>query len=375
VSRLRLPTRGGSIAQFRDMNPVPIGVVSVVVLIAMIALSLNISKLPFTGGRTYSAAFTEAAGLRPGDQVEVGGVPVGKISGVSLEGTHVRVTFSLTNSSVHLGMQSTASIQIATLLGNKYVALSPNGTGQWPSNHEIPVSHTTSPYDIEPALQGLSNTVSKINTKQLATALDTLSTTFKNSPASLRSTLAGLSRLSQTIASRDAELSTLLQHTSAVTAVLAQRRQQFTQILGDGDNLLQELEQRRQVIDQLLVNTTDLATQLTGLVHDNQKSLKPMLTHLHGVLTTLDSNQGNLDQIIKGLYVFVRGEVDATGAGPWFDGTAINVTDPCAGVDCVPGSMSSSAMKKAKVSTARPRTLNGLLGIGKAEKALGVATP
>jgi phospholipid/cholesterol/gamma-HCH transport system substrate-binding protein len=314
--------------QFRDMNPVPIGIVSIIVLFAMVVLSFNLTKLPFESGRSYNAAFTEAAGLQPGDQVQVGGVVVGKVGSVSLEGTHVKVGFRLTNSQVHLGAQTTASIQIATLLGNKYLALAPEGPGQWPASKELPVSHTTSPYDVEPALQGLASTVGRINTKQLATALNALATTFQNAPKPLRATLSGLSRLSTTIASRDVALGTLLHHTAAVTAVLAQRRQQFAQLLGDGDKLLTMLDQRRQVISELLTNTADLATQLTGLVNDNQKTLTPLLNHLHGVLTTLNANQGNLTQIIQGLYVFVRGEVTATGAGPWFDGAAINTTNP-----------------------------------------------
>jgi phospholipid/cholesterol/gamma-HCH transport system substrate-binding protein len=339
--------------QFRDMNPVPIGVISIIVLIGMVVLALNVDKLPFTSGTSYNAAFAEAAGLRSGDQVQVGGVVVGKVDSVSLEGTHVKVGFQITNSGVHLGRSTTASIEIATLLGNKYLALQPAGTGSWPHQQEIPVSQTTSPYDVEPALQGLASTVGKIDTKQLATALNSLSATFRNSPGPLRSTLSGLSRLSQTIASRDAALSTLLQHTARVTGILAQRRQQFVQVLGDGDKLLTMLDQRRQVISELLVNTEDLATQLTGLVHDNQQTLTPMLRHLHGVLNTLNNNQGNLTKIIQGLYVFVRGEVDATGAGPWFDGTAINVLNPVT----LGGSSS-------KVSKHAPRSLNQLLGIG-----------
>lgn len=322
------PARGSSMRQFRDMNPVPIGVVSIIVLVAMVVLSFNLTKLPFASGHTYSAAFAEAAGLRPGDQVQIGGVVVGKVSGVSLEGTHVKVDFRITNSSAHLGSRTSASIEIATLLGNKYLALKPQGPGSWPSGREIPVSQTTSPYDVEPALQGLASTVGKINTKQLATALNSLSTTFRKSPKPLRSTLSGLSRLSQTIASRDTALRALLHHTASVTGVLAQRRTQFARLLGDGDKLLTMLDRRRQVIAALLVNTERLATQLSGLVTDNQKTITPLLTHLHGVLSTLNNNQANLTKIIEGLYVFVRGEVDATGAGPWFDGTAINVINP-----------------------------------------------
>lgn len=346
-----LPRRGGAVKQFRDMNPVPIGVISVLLLLLLIVLALNLSRLPFTSGTGYSAAFSEAAGLRSGDLVQVAGVAVGKVTGVSLEGAHVRVDFDLTNGSVQLGSRPTASIQIATLLGNKYLSLDPSQQGSWPSSREIPLQQTQAPYDIEPALQGLSRTVHRINTQQLARALDTLAATFRNAPADLRSTLTGLSRLSRTIASRNVALGQLLQRTSSVTQVLAQRRFQFAQLLGDGDRLLQELDQRRQVIEQLLVNTTALAKQLTGLVHDNQATLGPMLQQLHGVLTMLNDNQNNLDQIIKGLYVFVRGEVDATGAGPWFDGTAINVLNPIS-----PASLFGSA-----VSGRQARTLAQLL--------------
>jgi phospholipid/cholesterol/gamma-HCH transport system substrate-binding protein len=349
------PARGSAFRQFRDMNPAPIGWIGLVVLIAMVVLSFNLTKLPFTSGRSYSAGFSEAAGLQAGDLVEIGGVNVGKVDSVSLEDTHVKVGFKITNSSVRLGSQTTASIQIATLLGNKYLALRPRGTGSWPQDREIPLSQTSSPYDVEPALQGLATTVGKINTKQLAHALDALSTTFRHSPAPLRSAISGLSKLSTTIASRDTALSQLLQHTANLTGILAQRRHQFAQVLGAGDQLLTMLDQRRQVISELLVNTEDLATQLSGLVHDNQRTLRPMLAHLHGVLSELNSNQDNLTQIIQGLYVFVRGEVDATGAGPWFDGTAINVVNPV--------TVGGGASSPATISKTTPGSLNQLLGI------------
>lgn len=317
-----------SLPQLRELNPVPIGVTAVVVLIALVALALNIGKLPFTSGRGYTAAFSEAAGLRPGDQVEVAGIPVGSVESVSLEGTHVQVGFDITDGSVHVGPGTRLSIQIATLLGNKYLALSPGGGGQWPQDREIPISRTTSPYDVEPALQNLARTAQQINTKQLASALNTLAATFRNSPVPLRSTLTGLSRLSQTIASRSDALSQLLQRTQAVTAVLSQRRGNIAQLMDDGSLLLQEVDKRRAVVNQLLGNTARLARQLTGLVHDNRATLHPMLVHLHNVLATLNAHQSDLSATIQGLYTLVRGEVDATGSGPWFDGTAINVVNP-----------------------------------------------
>jgi hypothetical protein len=77
-----------------------------------------------------------------------------------------------------------------------------------------------------------------------------------------------------------------------------------------------------------------------------------MLRHLHDVLSILNDNQQNLDLIVHELYVFVRGEVDATGSGPWFDGTAINATNP---IQLGGGT--------AKVYPAHPRTLGDLLAV------------
>jgi phospholipid/cholesterol/gamma-HCH transport system substrate-binding protein len=349
---MRMP----DIKPFREMSPAPIGAAFLVTLAVLLVLSFNLDKLPFTSGTSYSAAFARADGLRKGDRVLVGGVVVGKVEGVGLEGTHVRVDYTLTGSSVHLGDATRASIQIATLLGNKYLALEPAGEGTWPSDRELPLSHTETPFDVEPAFQGLASTVGQIDTRQLARALDTMATTFRNSPASVRSMLSGLSRLSETIASRDAELSRLLDHADSVTGVLAERRTAFTRLFTDGDQLLATLQQRRDTIDALLTNTSAMSRQLSGLVHDNQDSIGPALRHLHGVLEELNTHQDELDQIIKGLYVFVRGEVDATGAGPWFDGTAINATNP---------------IQVGKTPALRsPRTFGDLLRVPRAARAV-----
>jgi phospholipid/cholesterol/gamma-HCH transport system substrate-binding protein len=175
--------------------------------------------------------------------------------------------------------------------------------------------------------------------------------------------LGGLSRLSETIASRDSELQSLLQHADTLTGVLAQRRQDFTRIFGSGDRLLQMLQQREAVIRALLTNTSQMAEQLSGLVHDNQATIGPALAHLHAVLHLLNAHQDNLDRIVKELYVFVRGEVDATGAGPWFDGTAINATNPIQ----LPGSPTAT--------DSNPQSLGDLLGVDRARRALAGAAP
>ena len=109
------------------------------------------------------------------------------------------------------------------------------------------------------AFSQLTTTVQQVDTTQLATALNTISGDFEDSPADVKASLSGLSRLSQTISSRDTALQQLLQHADSVSSVLAQRSDQLTTLIDDGNLLLQEIEARREVIHELLVNTSSLA--------------------------------------------------------------------------------------------------------------------
>ena len=66
-----------------------------------------------------------------------------------------------------------------------------------------------------------------IDTDQLATALDTVANTFRDSPEEVRAAVDGLGRLSRTVASRDAQLRELLEHANGVTGVLADRNEEL----------------------------------------------------------------------------------------------------------------------------------------------------
>jgi phospholipid/cholesterol/gamma-HCH transport system substrate-binding protein len=320
LRRHRLP-------QLRSVNPVPVGAGFIVVLVVLVYLAFNVKSLPFVGaGSTYSADFSEVAGLHKGDRVRIAGIDVGQVTGIALQGQHVKVTFTVKGA--HLGSDVRADIEIFTLLGNKYLALQPGHQGSWPRSKTIPLSRTQAPYDVTQAFQDVSNTVAQINETQLAKSFDTIAATFRNSPPAVRAVLDGLSRLSRTIASRDQELTSLLHSAAGVTGVLAQRRDQLATLLGDGSQLLSMIRDREQVIADLLTHTQQLADQLEGLVQDNEKQIQPMLDHLHGVVQILENGQTSLLESVQRLFVWTRRNIETIGAGPWFDGEVVNFTNP-----------------------------------------------
>ncbi len=318
---------------FRERNPTIIGAVGLLTILVLIVGAFKTDSLPIIGGgKVYSADFTEAAGLQKMDEVRVSGVKVGKVVGISLERDHVVVKMRLKG--VKIGPLTKAAIRIKTVLGRKYVSLEPDGDGTLSPSVHIPVSRTTSPFDISPAFQQLADTVGGINTAQLAQSFTTLADDFRNSPNEVRASLNGLSRLSATIASRDAKLRTLLDHAQGVTSVLAGRDQDLVQFLKDSDLVLQEVRARRQAIHTLLTTTTDLSGQLIALVRENRAALAPALANLRTVSAVLRKNQDNLDKSLHELGPFVRIFANNLGNGRWFDTYVYNLTNPSGFTPC-----------------------------------------
>jgi phospholipid/cholesterol/gamma-HCH transport system substrate-binding protein len=327
---------------FSSRNPTTIGAIGLVIILVLLWAAFNASKLPIIGGGTkYSAYFTEAAGLVPGDPVRVAGVKVGSVSSVSLDGPKhlVKITFRIKHA--FIGNDSHVDIKLKTLLGAKYLSIDSSGPGKQKPGDTIPATRTTSPFDIYPAFTELTQTVDSINTDQLAKALNTLSSDFSGTPSTVKTVLSGLTRLSTTIASRDTELTTLLSQANAVTGVLADRDQQLTTLLADGSALLDELNSRRDAIHELLVNTTALSNQLEGLVSDNQKTIGPMLANLHEVLRVIQANQDDLDRSIQLFAPYYRVFNNSIGNGRWFDNYICNLG--AAGVAGILGFASNDA--------------------------------
>ncbi|WP_409468701.1 MCE family protein [Streptomyces sp. HC307] len=327
LPRLRLPRIGGRprLTPFRERNPVTIGAVGLTTLALLTVAAFNADSLPVIGaGETYSAAFAEAGGLKPGDEVRIAGVKVGKVEEVDLDGDHVKVTFKV-KGDPDFGTATGASIRVQTILGAKYLALHPKGPGQLAPGSEIPLTRTVPAYDVVQAFSDLTTTTEEVDTDQLATALDTISTTFQDSPAEVRASIKGLSKISRTVASRDKALRELLDHANGVTGVLAERSEDFTALVDDGDKLFKEISKRRKAISKLLKSSAALGVELSGLVEDNDKEIGPALKGLNRVVEMLERNQSSLDRSVQLLAPYVRVFTNTLGNGRWFDSYVQNL--------------------------------------------------
>ncbi len=119
--------------------------------VAYLAVQLGKMEIVDDSGFLLTARFDSASGLRVGADVEIAGVPVGKVKAIRLDDAPTRtqaVVELLLTKDYKLSEDTIASIKTSGLIGDKYVSLSRGGSETLlQAGDEI--NDTESPVDLE----------------------------------------------------------------------------------------------------------------------------------------------------------------------------------------------------------------------------------
>jgi phospholipid/cholesterol/gamma-HCH transport system substrate-binding protein len=294
---------------FAERNPMIIGTVGIVAMAGVVLAALNYQKLPFFNqGKSVSAYFADAGGLRTDNTVEVSGYPVGKVSSIELDGPGVLVKFKV-GKDIRLGDRTEVAIKTKGLLGSKFLDVIPRGEGRLKG--PIPIERTMSPYQLPDALGDLASTISGLNTDQLSASLDTLAQTFADTPADFRNAMKGVARLAETLDERDAQLRGLLDNAAKATGVLAKRADQ--------------LRTQSAALDQIWANISAVSRQLQGFIAENRQQLRPALDKLNGVLAIVENRKDRVQKAIPLINTYVMSLGESLSSGPFFKAYVVNL--------------------------------------------------
>ncbi|WP_051551773.1 MCE family protein [Nocardioides sp. URHA0020] len=312
-------------SRYGEARVLRLGAITLVLMALILAASFNLGKFPGFSGTTYRAELKDASGLHQGNMVQVGGIRVGRVQDVALKDSHtVVVTFSVDNG-VELGQDSSASVEVLSLLGEKYLEVQPAGPGQLAADDVIPTERTRSAYDIVGVFTDLTSTTERIDTDQLAQALDVVADTTNKAAPEIEQSFRGIARLSESVASRDEQIQTLLRSSQSVSKVLAARGDDLVTLMKNSDLVFQEVRRRKEAVHLLLVNARSLAKELRGVAADNKAQLGPALQQVDDLLALLNSKDKELKATLGALGPYVDILSNIIGTGPWFDAYASNL--------------------------------------------------
>ena len=285
-------------------------VIAVIVIFGLVRVT--------SGSGDYRAELSHASGLRTGDEVRVAGIPVGKVTGIRLDGDKAIVTFTV-KPSVALHTDARAAVKMATLLGQNYFEVLPGKGPALRAGGTIRVSHTTPAYTISDVVTKANSTLHGLDMDTLDKAITTLSTELDGDPAVTSAALSGVTSLSRTVAGKDEQIGRLLTSLRRVTDTVHGQQSELDELMTDSDTVLSMITRRRDTLRELLANAEQVSVGLASLADKNDEQVHQMLQQFKVVLTVLDKNADSLDQTLKKIGPQARYFANATGNGPWID--------------------------------------------------------
>jgi phospholipid/cholesterol/gamma-HCH transport system substrate-binding protein len=130
MTRPSIEFKRPKIKPLAERNRLAVGLVGIALLVGVVIASFSYDRIPFIKGTgDYAAYFAEAGGIKTDSDVRVSGMSVGRVSAIHLEGTQVRVDFTVRDG-VDLGDRTEAAIKTETVLGTKMLELTPRGDGR-----------------------------------------------------------------------------------------------------------------------------------------------------------------------------------------------------------------------------------------------------
>ncbi len=295
-----------------ERNKTLLGIIGLAMISVLVA-ALLVFKVFAPGYKEYRAQFAQAAALQTGNAVTIAGVPVGQVTGMRLAGDHVEVTLRVRNS-VKVGDQSRAKVMTLTILGGRYVSLTPLGSGSLPDN-TIDLAHTEVPYDLQIALTDATGNFEQMNFENFGETMSILGNQLKGLPPLVPEVLDNLNNLSSVIGERRAQIGSLLKTTESVTNTLRSQQAALGSLVNQGNSLVGEFVARRASFHAMIAALTNLVQTLSGIIVDDRPELEETLQNLNELTGLLAQHDDLLRSTLQSAPVALRSLANATGTG------------------------------------------------------------
>jgi phospholipid/cholesterol/gamma-HCH transport system substrate-binding protein len=240
---------------------------------------------------TISAVFTESVGVYPGNTVDVLGVPVGRVTKVTAQGTNVLVRMSVRKSQP-IPADAGALIIPPSVIADRYVELSPafNSGPRLADGAVIPLARTRTPVEFDRIVRALDNLSKSFTADQktvgaIRDALGVAATNLKGNGAKIHQSIAGL---------------------AAAIGTLADNRENISGLVHSLDGLAGAFARNDATVRAFSKNVTEATTVLAGNGEQLNKTLNALSAAITEVGAFVKKNQGAAKSTLQDLTVVLQ---------------------------------------------------------------------
>ena len=304
---MRRPFTGALRKSFLERNPIALGTVGTLLLLGATAVALLLSGGAFADTYSVVARFTDAAGIRPGDDVTVAGLDAGSVGAVSIDDGQVEIELKV-DSGIEMPSDSRAEIVIETLLGRKSVALI-SGEAMQPlaDGDVIPADRTSTPIEVADLSDASVALLEGSDARALEQLMEEVTRVTQGKEQEIGTLIDGLADVSAALETRRAELSRLLESMSTLATTFGSNDDTIVSLIDRYNEVLGNLARKRDDLRVLLAATDDASNEVAALVDRNRPVLDSALRSLDETLGVVNDHQLDLAASISYLETAVEG--------------------------------------------------------------------
>ncbi|MEV4367789.1 MCE family protein [Nonomuraea sp. NPDC049637] len=308
-----------------------LAVFALVTTLCVATLAITISGARFTAAVVYHALFTDASGLREGDEVRIAGVRVGRVESVTLAGVQAEVAFSVRRTTA-LPRGVVAAVRWRNLVGDRYLTLStgPGGPGLLPPGARV--TDTRPALDVTALFNGFRPLLNAIRPQDVNKLSWQIVQVLQGEGGTVEALLGHIASLTGTLADRDAVIGRVITNLGAVLGEIAGREHDYDRLLIDLRALIGGLAGDREAIGDSLA-TLDRLTVVTGdLVRRARPDLRASVRHADGLLKALNARSALVQDTLARAPDRLGRLVRASSYGSWFNFYLCSLTVRSGGV-------------------------------------------
>lgn len=303
---------------------IKIAVFAAVTVVLTAILGATIANTDFGVTSGYTARFTDASGLREGDDVRISGVKVGQVDriGVAEDGerTLADVQFGI-SSAYRLPGLVTATIKYRNLVGQRYLALGTNVAdgSPLPANGVIPPERTQPALDLTVLFNGFKPLFQALNPQQVNQLSYEIIQVFQGEGSTIENLLEHTASVTSAIADRDKVIGQVIDNLNTVLGTVNSRGPQLSTLVDQTQQLVSGLAAQREPIGDAVSALSGLTSVTAGLVQDARPALKDDITNLGRLSGNLADSGQLLDTLLKKLPGNVDKFTRTLSYGSWYN--------------------------------------------------------
>ncbi|PRX46469.1 phospholipid/cholesterol/gamma-HCH transport system substrate-binding protein [Prauserella shujinwangii] len=298
-----------------------VGVFATVTVLLTAVLGATIANTSFRPATDYSALFTDASGLRAGDDVRIAGVRIGQVREIAVTEDNLAEVHFDVDSVRELPAAVTATVRYRNLIGQRYLSLGTDvaGDGVLPEGAQIPVERTQPALNLTVLFNGFKPLFQALNPKEVNQLSYEIIRVLQGEGGTIRSLLARTASVTSALADKDEVIGAVIANLNRVLDTVNGRGPRVGELIDATQQLVTGLAEQREPIGDAVAALGELTDTTAGLVADVRPSLRADIAELGALSGNLADSEELLDHLLKIMPGNLRKFTRTLSYGSWFN--------------------------------------------------------